>query len=98
MPRAQVKGQVGMDERIVEDADLEAALEAREKDREVMGVARGKLKQSHEVAVALVDKLGLEDGSVVRVGRFRIAKQMIAAHEVEFETAESSRVSIRATE
>jgi hypothetical protein len=94
----QVRGQLGMDEKIVDDKELEAALEQRENDRADVLVARQSLTMSDTKARALIDKLGMEEGDAVRVGRFRITKQLVPAHEVTFEAEESERIRIRTSE
>lgn len=94
----KVVGQVGMDERIVDDAVLEDALEDRWKRRASAMELGRKYQEADKVAKGLVEALGLSIGEVIRVGRFRIEKRATAAREVSFETKAGSRIAVTADE
>lgn len=85
-----------MDERIVENRELEEALEYRESERATLAEARAAYQTTHQKVTTMIDALHLEDGDVIRVGRFRITKQLVPAHEVTFEAEEAERIRIRA--
>lgn len=86
--------QVAIGEQIVEDADLEKALEDRQAAKERAGAAGKAYREADGVARG---KLGeLVEGDVpVRVGRFVVYKSDVAARSVSFETDPTSRLNIR---
>lgn len=86
--------QLGLDETVVEDATLEKLLEARLRAQQDKAEVTGVFKRANESARAAIATLELEEGSVVRVGRFRIAHQTVKGHSVAFETADSDRIRI----
>lgn len=93
-----VQDQAALDERVVEDADLEAALEARAAAKEKASFANKTAKEKDEQAKAALEELGIEEGAVVRVGRFRVEKRAVKPRSVSFETAASSQLRITADE
>lgn len=54
--------QLGMDEQIIEDAEVEAALEEREKRKASLTAVRKVYDGAHEAAVAEISKLELPEG------------------------------------
>lgn len=88
--------QTRMDEQIVDDADLEAALEAREAAKEKAGFANKTYREAKTQAEAALEGQELADGDVIRVGRFRVEKKAVAGRSVAFDTSPSSRLTIRA--
>lgn len=96
MARANLKPveQLGMDEQVIDDADVEAALEEREKRKASLQAVRKVYDGAHEAAVAEITKLELPEGGAARVGRFRITRTAIAGRSVTFETKATSRVRI----
>lgn len=86
--------QTGMDEQVIEDADIEAALEERAKRKASLDAVRLTYDEAHDKAMAELQKLELPDGAVARVGRFRIERRHIAAGHREFDTKASSRLVI----
>ncbi len=90
--------QLALDEINVEDASLEAALEERIRVKELASAARLVYTRADEAARAEITRaLGTaldEDGTAVRVGRFRITRTTTAAHSVSFETEAKDRVRI----
>lgn len=91
---ASVDPQDGLFDTVLEDADLEAALEERERKRQDKSIATGRYKEAHDAAKAKIGSLELEDESVVRCGRFRIKTAKTAGRSVSFETSPSSRLTI----
>lgn len=87
--------QLAIDETVVDNAELEALLEQRESKREVVSAARAAYAEVHEEAVGKFNELKLEDGAVIRVGRFRIEKRATPPRSVAFETEAKSRFVIK---
>ena len=81
-------------ERTVEDADLEAALEAREAAKGRRGEAQKAFTKADEQAKAKLEGLELDDGSPVRIGRFVVTVKAQPGKSVSFETAPSERLQI----
>ena len=86
--------QASLYEQTVENAELEEALEAREKAKEKSGAARKVYREAHDKAKALVETVELADETPVRVGRFVLTRKTVPARAVNFETEESSRLAI----
>lgn len=86
--------QLALDEEVVENPDVEAALIERQDKKDAKGVATKEFKQAHEKAVAALAMLELPEEGAVRIGRFRINKSLVSARSVSFETAESTRMRI----
>lgn len=93
MPVRQ-RDQLAFDEKAVEDAALENALELRQKERDALNAVRLRYDEAHEAAQAEIAKLDLADGTAVRVGRFRIERSFVPARSVSFESKASSRTRI----
>lgn len=88
------KAQVSIYETVIENAELEAKLEARQVLKAKAGGARKDYKEADDSAKAAIGELDIADGPV-RVGRFVIAEKEVAGREVSFETGPSKRISIR---
>lgn len=86
--------QISMYEKTVEDATLEAALEARFKLVEQRKALNKRLKEADGHARTLLEPLELGDGSVVRVGRFLVSRRKVASREVSFSTDPTTRLQI----
>lgn len=90
--------QLAMDERVVDDKALEAALEKRLRASDDLAEVRGVFKDADTAAKAEIAKLDLSAEAPVRVGRFRITKSEYPARSVTFDTEASSRVRIAVVE
>lgn len=86
--------QTAMDEQVIEDSDVEEALEERERRKETLGATRKEYDEANEAAKAQITKLELPDGGIARVGRFRVTREAIPGRSVSFETKPSSRIRI----
>lgn len=86
--------QIALDERVIEDVELEKALEDREIAKGAAGEARKKYTTLDDLAKAKIAELSLEDGDAVRVGRFRVSQTAVEARTVSFETEPTSRLQI----
>lgn len=93
-PRAVPDPQTSLYEREVENDQLEAALEEREKLKAKAGKATKDYREADEWAKGLVGEIRLDDGDTVRVGRFVLTRTAVAGRAVAFETAPSSRLTI----
>jgi hypothetical protein len=93
MPARKIE-QLGMDEKVIEDPQVEAALEERQKRRDTLGAVRSSYNEAHAVAMKGLGDLGLKDGMVMRIGRFRITQQPVAERSVSFDVTQSHRVRI----
>jgi hypothetical protein len=91
---SRVQAQLALDEHVIDDSDLEDALEERHRLRVLSSEHRKAYDEADEAAGVEIAKLELPDGQAVRCGRFRITRTARAARSVAFETKASSRVRI----
>jgi len=90
-----VRDQLGIDEIVVHEDDLEEALEDRQESKVRLGDERRAYAEANERANAEIAKLELPaDGRAVRCGRFRITRSSVSARTVQFETKPTTRVRI----
>lgn len=88
--------QLGMDEQTVDDPEVEAALEERQKRRNSLFAVR---KSYEEAPRGLQERApGAARGGAARVGRFRVTRRAVPARSVSFETRPTSRIQIALTE
>ena len=90
MPKKQA--QVGFDDTIIQDPELEQLLEKREAMKQEAAGYR-KVDKEAKAKIAAIDT-----PMPYRVGRFLIAKQKVPAKTVSFETDEGTRISIKNTQ
>jgi hypothetical protein len=83
-----------MDERVIVEADLEGVLEARLRLSDDLAEVRKVYEAKNDEARGLIEALGLRDGEVVRVGRFRIDKSYVEPREVAFTSKARSAIRI----
>lgn len=95
MPAIKDQDQLGMDEKVVENPTLEASLEARLRAGDDRSEAAKVFKRHDTEAKEAIAALKLDDGDVIRVGRFRIKKSAVAERHVEFDADATERISIR---
>ena len=88
----KTQAQVGFDDKIVENPELEALLEKREEQKEHAAAYRKADKEAKEKIATVATPMPY------RVGRFLIDKQTVPAKSVSFETDEGIRVSIKNTQ
>ena len=86
--------QIRIGELIVENDELEQALEKRQDMKERAGAAGKAYREADVVARAELEKL-VDGDEPVRVGRFIVSKSDVAARSVSFETDPTSRLNIR---
>lgn len=90
--------QTRIDEKIVESPELESLLEERAAAKEKLAMARSTAEGLTDRAKQKIDELGLDVGSTMRVGRFRISKSLTAGRSVAFDVDPKERVSIGTVE
>lgn len=90
----RAQSQLAMDETTIEDPQLEASLEAREKAKASKARASLAFKEKDEQAKAQLEEHGLDPDTPLRVGRFRVTKTVTEGRSVSFDTSGSSRVNI----
>jgi hypothetical protein len=96
--RAKSDDQLAFDEKVIEDPELEEALEDREKVKSQRSALNAKFKQKHEHAVEMIDELDITEDTVVRCGRFRLSKSHVDSRSVEFTTSPTERLTISTVE
>jgi hypothetical protein len=91
--------QLGMDERVIQDPDIEQALEERQRAKDERAEKNLAVKNATEKVKSLIGRLEMPDPSdeekpiVVRVGRFRITKRFVKGKTVSFVTEDRVRMS-----
>lgn len=93
----QDEGQLGMDETVIEDEELENLLGRRQTIKEQRADLNADYKKLNErIAGILEDRYEFPspDAAPLRVGDYRISARDIAARTVQFETEPSTTVSI----
>lgn len=90
---ARVDPQTSLYEVTIENPELEAALEDREKLRQRAAKARSAYAEADEVAKGLAATL--VDDAPVRVGRFVLTRRRVPPRSIAFETEGSTRLTIR---
>jgi len=92
--KAEADDQLSLDEKTVEDDEIEEALEQREKLKEHKNNATKDYRTAHDRVVGLIDQLGVSEDQAVRVGRFRLSRSHVAGRNVAFETLPTDRLVI----
>ncbi len=89
------KSQLAFDEQQINDPDLEAVLEEREKKKASKGAVSAQFTEVDKKARDRIGQLELPNGAG-RCGRFRITLKPVGTAHVEFDTKPSRRVYIKA--
>lgn len=87
--------QTALDEKVIDDSELEKALDDRERAKGAKAEATSVFKTKDDVVKGKLDDLGLEVGQVARIGRFRIEKRQTESSHVEFERGGGEKLSIK---
>jgi hypothetical protein len=90
--------QASLYEATIENAELEQALEDRERQRNAVAASRKRFREIDDRTKLLVADLDLGDDAPVRVGRFLITRTAVAARSVAFDTEPTTRLTIRTLE
>lgn len=92
--------QLAIDETIIEDRDIEDALEERERLKGESAEHRLAYQQADKRAKGLLERLEMPDPeseeapTVVRVARFRITKKLVKGRSVSFDTEDKVQTTI----
>lgn len=86
--------QLAFDERIVEDKELEAALEKHLRAKDDRAEINLRVKNARATVDGELARHPLEVDETIRVGRFRITKSRKGGGHVEFDTAPSESIRI----
>ena len=89
-----VNVQDGLFDQVIDDAELEAVLDEREKRRQKRLAANTAFKEKHDVAKGKLDALDLPDDTVVRCGRHRITVKRTEPKDVAFTTGGKRQMRI----
>lgn len=95
---ANVDPQDGLFDQVIENGDLEQALEDREKVKASRAALNAKFKEADDAAKGIIATLNLETDAVVRVGRFRLSLSSVEGRSVAFDTEPTERLSITVTD
>lgn len=98
MPSSKDQPQLGLDEKVVEDAALLAALEERQAAWAAKGAAALAFKKLHDEVSSRIERMDLGVDTAVRVGRFRITKTATEGGHREFDVNPGERVTIKLSE
>ena len=85
----KTKSQIHFDDRIIDNPELEKLLDERQDLKQYT-------KQYRQADKKAKDKIReISEQTPYRVGRYIISKDAVAARSVSFETADSSRITIK---
>jgi hypothetical protein len=90
--------QTSVYEAVIENPELEALLENREKRKASAKAVSKQYRDVDAAAKVALDQLDLGDGAPVRIGRFVVASKVTSGRSVSFETAPGRRITIKALE
>jgi hypothetical protein len=90
--------QIGLEDEVIDDADILGALEEREEARRLKLHWQKQFAKFDEKAKAMIPRKPLEEGKTLRIGRFSITgKDVQGGHEVSgYTTRDRFQVSIKA--
>jgi hypothetical protein len=94
MAQMRSDDQLGMDEELIENPDVEAALVARQELANARRSLNKDFKKAHQKAIALLELIELPEDGAVRIGRFRVTNRFVVAAHREFDTSDRSQISI----
>lgn len=94
--KAKADDQLELDAEVVDDPELERALEDREKRKASKSAVTAEYREADEAARALINRLDVDANTIIRCGRFRITRTVVAARTVSFETEPAQRLTISA--
>jgi len=90
--------QMAIDEKYLEDGELESALDEWDRAKLDQSVAAARVKNERANVDRLAERLELPAGVVARVGRWRLERITTEARSVSFTTAPKERVKISPAE
>lgn len=86
MANTRSSDQLALDEKVVNDGELERLLDARGKAKDEASLAAARARTAHEAVQAKIDALDIGPGAAVRIGKWRIEYRSTPARSVSFET------------
>lgn len=90
--------QTAFDEQRIDDREVEAALDARQRAKEAARGPTAAYGEANEVARQMIQRLELPPGAVARVGRWRIAARRVEPRSVQFESKGRTQYDINLAE
>ena len=94
MTQLRAVEQTAFDEQVIEDEEIEAALDDRERKKHSFDAVKKIFDGAHEFAMAKISELELPEGGAARGGRVRINRTAVPAGHREFDKKASSRIRI----
>jgi hypothetical protein len=94
MARVENEDQLGLDEEVVSNPDVERALIERQNRKDALKSVQRQYKDAHDAAVGLLKMIELPEEGAVRIGRFRVTNRFVAGGHREFDTSDRSQISI----
>lgn len=94
----EAKAQGSFDEKVLEDSDLERRLERRESAKAEKGAVSKTYRDLDESVKGDILKMGYEEPTSLRCGRFVIEVKPVESRSVSFETKPRTKVNIKAPE
>lgn len=91
---ARVRDQLAIDERVLEEPEIEARLEARMRAGDDLAEIRKVFLDADAAARGSIAGLDLTPGQAIRVGRFRVTKVSTPARHADFDVKAGTRVRI----
>jgi len=85
----KVREQIHMEETIIEDSELERILD----DRQELKLSVSDFRKKDKEAKAKIQQI--DKPMPIRIGRYIITRQTVAARSVAFETDSGSRITIK---
>ena len=93
---AEEQPQTSVFETTIEDAAVEALLEARDKAKASARAVNKKARDADQAAKTALEGLDLGADAPVRIGRFVVTLRHTASRSVQFDTAPGTRLWIKA--
>lgn len=94
MPRLKSVDQIALDEEVIENDAILTALESWLNAKEESKAAAKVTRQEREKVDKLLEEVPIDVGMAVRVGRFRISREVVQGRSVSFDTSDSERIRI----
>lgn len=92
---ATANPQTALYETVIDNPDLEKALEQRESRKASRAALQKQFKAADDQVKAELGKLDLGDDAPVRIGRVVITQKPVAGRSVSFDTEPTSRLAIK---
>jgi hypothetical protein len=97
-PAAGEAAQLALDEKVIEDRELERMLADRSDARATAADARKAVRKIDAAVGHELEKLDIGLGAAVRIGPWRVERVAVKGRAVSFETGDSDRLAISLVE